>query len=433
MQVADAVLTDIGTLITPKGPAPLLKDRLGRIEILNDAAVASKDGVIIWIGHIDKLKDEIKIEGSAHSAGGKVVMPGFVDPHTHPVFAGSRSDEFNQRIRGKSYMEIAAAGGGILSTVKATRSADPDELMISGWERINRMLTEGVTTIEAKSGYGLDTDSELKQLEVIKRLGEMHSIDIVPTFLGAHEYPPEFKEDHDGYIDILINDMIPAVKKNNLARYCDIFTEEGVFSVEESRRVMQAAKEAGFRLKFHADEMTDLGGASLAAEMGAVSADHLVYISDKGIDDMAESATAAVLLPGTTFFLMMSRYAPARKLIDRGVPVALATDFNPGSSHTQSVSMIIALACLNMKMTIEEAINASTLNAAYSIDLHEDRGSIEVGKLADMVVFDFEDYNRLVYNWGVNHIEKVIKRGNVTYVRNQTFLRDSGPSSNKLL
>lgn len=430
---ADSLVTDIGKLITPEGPAPLLKDKLGKLKIMEDVAVASKDGKIVWIGPSDKAGKEVELEGSYHSAGGSVVIPGFVDPHTHPVFAGNRSDEFNMRIVGKSYQEIAAAGGGILNTVRATRAASRNDLIASGWDRLNRMVSEGITTIEAKSGYGLDTESEIKQLEAIRELDKRHPIDMIPTFLGAHEYPPEYKQDHSGYLKILSEEMLPRVKEENLAVFCDIFTEEGVFSIEESRTYMTRAKELGFKLKFHADELSDLGGASLAAEMGAVSADHLMYISDKGIADMARSGTAGVLLPGTSFFLMMKNYAPARKMIEQGIPVALATDFNPGSSHTQSMSMIIALACLNMKMTIEEAINASTLNAAYAIGCANDRGSLEVGKLADMVVFDFKDYHDLVYNWGVSHVEKVIKKGKVVFVRSQIFLKDSGPSAGAIV
>lgn len=430
---ADSLITDIGTLITPEGPAPLLKERLARLKILKDVAVASKDGRIVWIGPTDKVRAEIELEGSYHSAGGFTVMPGYVDPHTHPVFAGKRSDEFNMRIQGKSYKEISAAGGGILNTVRATRSADKDDLIASGWDRLNRMVSEGITTIEAKSGYGLDLESEIKQLETIHELDKRHPIDLIPTFLGAHEYPPEYKDDHAGYIRLLTEELMPLIKKRKLARFCDIFTEDGVFSVEESRKIMTKAKELGFGLKFHADELTDLGGASLAAEMGAVSADHLMFISDKGIEDMARSGTAAVLLPGTSFFLMMSNYAPARKMIENGVSVALATDFNPGSSHTQSMSMIVALACLNLKMTIEEAIGAATLNAAYAIGLSDDIGSIEVGKLADMTVFDFKDYHDLVYNWGVSHVEKVIKKGKVVFVRSYIYLKESGPSAGAIV
>jgi imidazolonepropionase len=430
---ADSLITDIGTLITPVGQAPLLKEKLGSLTIMKDVAIASKDGLIVWIGPSDKARTEVELEGSYHSVGGFTVMPGFIDPHTHPVFAGKRSDEFNMRIQGKSYKDIAAAGGGILNTVRATRSADKDDLMASGWDRLNRMVSEGITTIEAKSGYGLDVESEIKQLEAIHELNKRHPIDLIPTFLGAHEYPPEYKNDHAGYIRLLTEELIPLVKEKNLARFCDIFTEDGVFSVEESRKIMTKAKELGFGLKFHADELTDLGGASLAAEMGAVSADHLMFISDRGIEDMARSGTAAVLLPGTSFFLMMNRYAPARKMIEQGVPVALATDFNPCSSHTQSMSMIVTLACLNMKMTIEEAINASTLNAAYAIGLADDRGSIEVGKLADMTVFDFKDFHDLVYNWGVSHIEKVIKRGKVVFVRSYIYLKGSGPSAGAIV
>jgi imidazolonepropionase len=430
---ADSLITDIGKLITPVGPAPLLKDNLGALRIMEDIAVASKDGRIVWIGPSDKARVEVELEGSFHSAGGYTVMPGFVDPHTHPIFAGNRSDEFNMRIQGKSYQEIAAAGGGILNTVNATRAASGDDLMASGWDRLNRMVSEGITTIEAKSGYGLDTESEIKQLEAIRELDKRHPIDIIPTFLGAHEYPPEYKQDHNAYLRLLTEEMLPRIKEEKLAVFCDIFTEDGVFSISESRFFMSKAKKLGFKLKFHADELTDLGGASLAAEMGAISAEHLIFISDKGIEDMARSGTAAVLLPGTSFFLMMNKYAPARKMIERGLPVALATDFNPGSSHTQAISMIVTLACLNMKMTIEEAISAATLNAAYAIGLANDRGSLEVGKLADMIIFDFKDYHDLVYNWGVSHIEKVVKRGKVVFIRSHIFFKDSGPSAGAIV
>ncbi|MBN2134162.1 MAG: imidazolonepropionase [Acidobacteria bacterium] len=431
---ADSVLVDIRKIVTPKGPAPLLKDKLAELHVMENMAIASKDGFIVWIGPEDELTSNVEVQGNWYSAGGGTVLPGFVDPHTHPVFGGNRTAEFNMRIRGKSYSEIAAAGGGILNTMKATREAEEKDLIADTWERLNTMLTEGITTIEGKSGYGLDTESEIKQLSVIEQVDKVHAIDIVPTFLGAHEYPPEYKNDHEGYIKILIEEMLPAVKESGLAKYCDIFTEEGVYSIEESRRIMRAAKDMGFELKFHADEMTDLGGGKLAAELGAVSADHLMFVSDESIKAMAKSGTAAVLLPGTSFFLMMSNYAPARKLIENGVPVALATDFNPGSSHTQSMQMIITLACLNMKMTIEEAISAATINAAYAIGLGDKAGSIEVGKWADMAIFDFKDYNELVYNWGVNHVERVIKKGSLVYIRQQNFFNTlSGPSSGKFL
>jgi imidazolonepropionase len=312
-------------------------------------------------------------------------------------------------------MEIAAMGGGINSTVKATRKASEEEIYNVAKENLERMIAHGVATFEIKSGYGLDTDTELKQLRVIKKLADNYPVDIKATFLGAHEIPLEYREKKREFIDLILSEMLPAAKEQGIAEYCDIFTETGVFDIEESRVILKKAKELGFKIRMHADELTPLGGAELAAEMDALSADHLVHISDTGIEKMVEKQSVFVMLPGTTFFLMSDTYAPAKKIIEKGGIVALSTDFNPGSSHTHSMPLVITIACLKMGLTIEEAICAATLNGAYSLELSDKTGSIHKGKQADLIFLDAPDYQFLVYNFGVNRIKKVMKKGKIIY------------------
>ncbi len=317
------------------------------------------------------------------------------------------------RIRGKSYMEIAASGGGIRASVRDLRNSPTSLLMEKTAERLSNILAYGTTTIEAKSGYGLSTESEIKSLEIIRDLNDTHPLDMLPTFLGAHEVPDEYRDKREDYIKLLIDEMIPKVVAGKLAEFCDIFCEEGVFDIDESRKIMSAACKHGLKLKFHADELASSGGGELAAEMGAISADHLVYISDKGIEAMAKTGVVAVLLPGTCFSLGLKDFAPARKMIDSGVIVALSTDCNPGSSFTESLQIIITLAALNYGMTAAEAISAVTVNAACAINRQDRIGRLEVGCMADLVIWDMQDYRELPYRCGVNLVQLVIKRGKI--------------------
>jgi len=342
-------------------------------------------------------------------------MPGFVDPHTHPIFVKTRENEFEIRILGKSYQEISQSGGGIRSSINDVRKASKAELVELGLKRITKMLEMGTTTIEAKSGYGLSVESEIKMLEAIQKIDKISEMDIIPTFLGAHEFPEEYKNNQEEYIRILIDEMLPEVKKRNLAEYCDIFCEKHVFNVEQSRRILSEAKKLGFKIRMHADELEPIGGAELAAEIGAVTADHLVAVLDNGIQKLKEADVIPILLPATTFSLGLKRYAPARKMTDSGLPIALATDFNPGSCHCDSMQTVISLACIEMGLLPSEAITASTINAAYSLELGDKIGSIEVGKQADILIMDMPSYKYLPYHLGSNCVEMLIKKGRVVF------------------
>ncbi len=385
---------------------------LGMVE---DGSVAVSEDKIILVGKTKEVLEQIKIDKRTKviDARDKVILPGFVDCHTHPVFVNTREDEFEMRIKGKSYQEIAASGGGIKSSVKALRSKSKEELVQLALPRLDRMLSYGTTTIEAKSGYGLSVADEIKMLEVIAKLNRIHPIDLIPTFLGAHEIPEEYKNRRKDYIKLITEKMIPEVAKRKLAVFCDIFCEKGVFDIEESRKILTVAKEHGFKLKLHADQLSPLGGAKLAAELGAVSADHLEFIDDEGIRMMKKAGVIGVLLPGACFGLGLKEYPPAKKMIAKGLPVALATDFNPGSSMTESMPIILSLACLMMKMTPTEAITASTINSAYAVDKTKEVGSIEVGKKADLVIWNVQNYKEIPYHYGVNLINQVIKDGKV--------------------
>ena len=413
------LIKNIGQLITMAGDVPRLGDKMKDLGLVENGGIAVAGEEILAVGESDKVEGASPLaEGcTVIDAKGMVVTPGFIDPHTHPVFSRTREKEFEMRLQGKSYMEIAQSGGGIRSSVRDLRETDYAVLKAKTKERLDRFLSFGVTTIEAKSGYGLSTESEIKQLEIIRELNQTHPIDLIPTFLGAHEYPDKYRNNHEGYIDILINEMIPAVTKDNLAEFSDIFCEEGVYSVEESKRVQQAAQRAGLKLKFHADELESTGGAELAAELKAVSADHLVYISEAGIKAMAKSGTVAVMLPGTTFSLAGKQYAPARKMIEEGVTVALSTDCNPGSSYSESLSIIISLAALQMKLTAAETISAVTVNAACAVDRAGKIGQLAKGHQADITVWNMSDYRELPYHYGVNLVAKVIKKGKLVVDR----------------
>jgi len=363
------------------------------------------DGKITAIGsNLGQANTEIDCQNC-------LVTPGFVDPHTHPVFWQGREIEFARRIAGATYQEIAAEGGGIRSSIAGVRKADYQELRQAVKNRLDRFLNLGTTTIEAKSGYGLSSESELKSLEILADLNKEHSIDIMPTFMGAHAFPAEYADDPDQYVDLLCEEMIPAVARQGIARYCDVFCENGYFSVAQSRRILEAGSQAGLIPRLHADEFEDSGAAELAAEMKAVSADHLMAVSGEGMNAMAKAGVIATLLPGTTFFLGQHNYAPARELIDRGITIALATDFNPGSCHIQSMPFIISLACLQLKMTIEEAFTAATYNSARAIGMEAKIGSLTVGKQADVIIWGIKNLMEIPYNVTDIPIRNVIKSG----------------------
>lgn len=410
---ATLLIKNIGQLVTMAGEVPRLGKSMSDLGLIENGGIAVAGEEILAVGQSDIVQGQAALaEGCAViDAKGTVVTPGLIDAHTHPVFSMTREKEFEMRIQGKSYMEIAESGGGIRASVRDLRTTPSETLMEKTKARLDRFLRHGVTTIEAKSGYGLSTESELKQLKIIADLNLLHAIDMIPTFLGAHEVPDEYRDRREEYVDLIINEMIPAVTKDKLAEFSDIFCEEGVFDVVESQKIQQAAKDAGLGLKFHADELKSTGGAELAASMKARSADHLVYVSESGIKTLAESQTAAVLLPGTTFSLGSKQYAPARRMIEAGVIVALSTDCNPGSSYSESLAMIISLAAVQLKMTAAEAISAVTVNAAYAVNREHKIGQLKEGYQADIAIWNMSDYRELPYHYGVNLASKIIKKG----------------------
>jgi imidazolonepropionase len=398
--------------------SPSLDEESG-LGIIHHGGVGISKGRISWVGKTEEMSGEVSLslDGREIDGTGKVVMPGLIDAHTHLIFAGSRENEFEQRIQGLSYQEIAGRGGGILSTVEATRRSSFDELLSLGKRRLDRMLSKGVTTVEAKSGYGLSLQSEMKILRVMKALHESHPIDIVPTFLGAHTVPKEFREERARYVDFLTEEMIPQVAQERLAEFCDVFCEEKAFTLEESRRILGTGKRYGLKPKIHADQLSSGGGAELAAEVDAYSADHLEYASPEGIKQMAEKGVTAVLLPGASFFLSMEKYPPARAMIEQGVAVALATDLNPGSSMTESLPIMMTMGCTMYKLLPKEVVQATTIHAAKSMGREKEIGSLEVGKQADFLVLDIPNYRYLPYHFGVDHVETVIKKGRIVYQR----------------
>ncbi|RLE21514.1 MAG: imidazolonepropionase [Acidobacteria bacterium] len=405
-------ITNIREIVTPVGSRVAVGADMDKLSVLTHSDIILSDGNIESV--IPRNQEE---QGIKHviDAEGAVILPAFVDPHTHLVFGGTREDEFNLRIRGKKYMEIARMGGGINSTVRATRSESEDTLFEHAVRNLRDMVAHGTATFEIKSGYGLETETELKQLRVIKRLQESEPVDIKATFLGAHEIPPEYQGRKKDYVNLVCEDMLPAVKEQGIAEYCDIFCETGVFDIDDSRKILNRAKELGFKLRIHADELTPLGGGELAGELGAASADHLVHVTKAGIAKMVQAGVVFVMLPGTTFFLMSDKFAPAGKILEAGGILALSTDFNPGSSYTHSMPMVITIACLRMGLTIEQGINAATLNGAYSLGLQNVTGSIHPGKQADLIFLDAPSYKFLVYNFGVNRIRAVMKKGQFIY------------------
>ena len=406
----DLLIENIGELVTVAGSTRRGREAMRDIRVLSGpASVLIRDGKIVYAGPAADCP-QVEPEVERIDAEGHCVLPGFVDSHTHLVFGGFREDEFQWRLAGESYMSIMEKGGGIAATTTATREASAEELTEAALLHLRSMLRMGVTTMEAKSGYGLDKETELRQLEVAKRLDEMQPIDVVSTYLGAHDIAPEYEGDPDGYIDFIIREMLPLVKEKGLARNVDIFSEKNVFDLEQSRRLLSAAQDMGFATKMHADEIYPLGGAGLAADLGCLSADHLLKISDKDIDKMAKSQTVSTLLPLTAFSLM-DDYAPARKMIDAGCAVALASDLNPGSCFSCSIPLMIALATIYMHMSVEEAVTALTINAATALGLQDEIGSIEEGKAGDVVILRYPSYKFLSYHFGMNIVETTVKGG----------------------
>ncbi|MHA3961933.1 MAG: imidazolonepropionase [Candidatus Thorarchaeota archaeon SMTZ1-45] len=415
----DLLLTNIGQVATLAGhsDSPKTGVQMNELSIIENGAIAIRDGKIIAVGPtkevLSQLTEEPKLP--AIEFPGMLATPGFIDSHTHLIFGGSREHDFAMKLAGKSYLEILEAGGGILNTLRSTRAASQSELVRNSFSYAESMLSMGCTTIEAKSGYGLDTENELKMLRAAESLRKKLPINLVSTFIGAHAVPPEYEERTEEYVDLVVDEMIPAVAENKLAEFCDVFCEEGVFDIDQSRRILLAAKGKGMKLKIHADEIVQLGGAFLAAEVGAVSADHLLMASDDGLEAMLRAGTIATLLPATAFSLDTS-YADARKMIEMGLPVSLATDFNPNCAN-ESLFFTIALSCYKMKMTPREALSAVTINAAHALDIGATHGSIEVGKAADILVLDCPNPEYLTWRFGVNLVHTVISDGQVIHTK----------------
>ena len=404
MEKADIIIKNANQLITLKGAnTPRIKKEMNDLGIIENGCIIIKNDKIIDIGRNLSYTAKNIIDAS-----GKIVTPGFIDPHTHLVFAGSREFELDWKLKGLSYLDIKKRGGGITYTVEKTRKASFDELYTQSEKRLNTMLKYGTTTCEAKSGYGLNLETEKKMLKVLDKLNKNHLIDIIPTFLGAHAIPEEYST--EDYVDIIINEMIPEIK--DLSVFCDVFCEKGFFSKEQSKIILNVGKKHGLTPKIHADELNDTEGGTLAAEIGAISAEHLLKISDESIKKMSEHKTIGVMLPGTPFSLMMNEYAPARKMIDQGIPIALATDLNP-NCWTENMQFIIQLGCLKMNMTPAESICAATYNAACAINKQESIGSLEIGKKADVLILNCENYKFIPYHFGVNHVKTVIKNGKI--------------------
>jgi imidazolonepropionase len=412
---ADCVVSNCRQLITCRGPLPKRREALQDLGVIEDGWIASSRGEIVFVGKGEDFRKEVQTEPAATWIDGRdgIALPGLIDCHTHLPFAGNREHEFLLRLKGQTYQQLATQGMGIQTTVKATRAASKDELVALCKQRLNQMLLTGTTTAEAKSGYGLNREDEVKQLEALQGLKGAHPVDVVPTFMGAHEIPLERKDDKAGYIGLIIDRILPEVKARGLAEFFDIFCEPNIFNLEETKKLAEASRAAGLGVKIHADEWTPIGGAQYAAESGAVSAEHLINITEDGIRKLAASGTAAILLPGVPFFLMLDKKPPARKLIDEGAVVALASDFNPGSSMLSSMLFVLQLGVYTLRMTIEEAINACTGNAAYAIRRDVSIGSLEVGKRMDLLICDVPNYASLIYQLGTNPVRHVIKNGRI--------------------
>lgn len=399
-------------MATPRGTQALAGPKQGSIELFTDAVVRCEGPDVVFVGKRREHDRRFQRPDEILEAADGTLIPGFVDAHTHLPFAGYREGEFDRRLTGESYAQIAASGGGIVATVAATRRAMSSELLRLTLHRLDRQLLSGTTTTEAKSGYGLDLETELKQLQVLKEAGRRHPVEIVPTAMPAHEVPLEWRHDPDGYVDVVVHEIYPAIAAGHLAEQVDVFCELGVFTPDQTRRLLADARHLGWRIHLHADELCDLGGAALAAETGATAASHLLHTSQEGIRAMAQAGVIAIVLPGVSFFLR-DRFAPVRDLVNAGVPVAVATDCNPGSSHTESMPAVIALACLGAGLSSEEALVAATLNAAAALGRADRLGSVEVGKQADLVVLDAPSPKHLVYHFGVNLVRHVVKAGEI--------------------
>lgn len=417
----DLLIHNIGQLCTMPAHdgGPQRGNALGDLGIISDAAVAVHEGAIVAVGSDADLRAQVQA-ATELDAGGQLATPGLVDPHTHLVWAGHRADEFEQRIAGATYQQIMAAGGGINRTVRDTRAADLNTLIEQAKRRLDAMLAHGSTTVEVKTGYGLDTRTEIMMLNAIALLDMEHPVDLVATFLGAHAIPPEYADDPDGYVDVVIDEMLPAVVawwRDNWpdTLYCDVFCEVGAFTLDQTRRILEAAKSFGMGLKVHVDEFEALGGTHLSAELGAISADHVVATPDADIAALAASDTIAVSLPPTPFGLGHHEYTPARKFLEAGAALAIATDCNPGTGWNESMQFVMALATRYLRLTPAQALAAATVNAAYAIGRGDRVGSVAVGKQADLVIWDVPTYEHLSYRFGTNLARTVIKRGNVAF------------------
>jgi imidazolonepropionase len=411
------VIRHASQMVTCSGTQAKRGKEMAVLSPIEDGCVIIEGGKITAAGRTGEIEKRLRgFKGEVIDADGKAVLPGFVDSHTHTIFSGDRAEEFSWRLAGSSFLEILERGGGIISTVRATRAAPAEALYEEAFLRLDSMLAHGVTTVEIKSGYGLDLDTEIKQLEVAQRLDATHPVDVVSTFLGAHATPPEYAGNQDGYIDFVEDIVLPAVCEKELADFCDVFCDTGVFSVEQARKLLQRAKELGLKLKLHADEIACLGGAELAAELGAVSADHLLHASDSGIKAMAEAGVIAGLLPGTAFCLG-ERFARARHMIESGLAVTLATDLNPGTFYSESIPFVFALAVFGMHMSVEETVTALTINAAAALGRADRIGSIDPGKNADLIILTLPSYTHIPYRTGVNIVDKVVKSGAVVWDR----------------
>ncbi|WP_284140189.1 imidazolonepropionase [Virgibacillus sp. LDC-1] len=412
----DILITNIRELLPMDQGGPVKGAAMNKLTILQDAALAIRDRRVAWIGTTKEAKT--LSAATTIDATGKLVTPGLVDPHTHLVFGGSREEEMALKQQGVPYLEILKQGGGILATVEATRAASYEELLQKACFHLDRMAMHGITTVEAKSGYGLDKETELKQLRVAKQANIEHPIDVVSTFLGAHAIPTNFKDDPDAFLQEMAS-LFNLIRTEGLAEFIDIFTETGVFTVDQSRRYLQLAKDHGFQLKLHADEIDPLGGTELAVELGAISGDHLAVATDLGIEKLANSDTIGVILPGTSFYLGKDSFAPARKMIDKGAAIALSTDFNPGSCVTENLQLIMAMAALKLKLTPAEIWHAVTINAAHAIGKGKEAGTIAIDRKADVVIWDVPNYMYIPYHYGVNHANTVIKNGEVIFERQE--------------
>lgn len=411
------LIKNIDCLVTCEGIHRKKGKEMNDANIIENGFVFIEDDIISAVGKDEEYKSYIDDNTIIISGRGKTVTPGFVDPHTHLVYSGSRENELPLKLNKVGYIEILNMGGGILSTVENTRKASLDELVDEATNRLNIMLNHGTTTVESKSGYGLDLETEKKILEVNKRLDKTHPIDVVSTFMGAHAIPKEYKGDREGFIKLIMEEMIPGIAKENLAEFIDCFCEEGVFTTEECRKILEKGREYGMKLKLHGDEVESVRGAELAGELKCISAEHLIAASDEGIKALSENDVVAVLLPSTAFYLMLGKFARARDMIDNNVAIALATDCNPGTSPTESMQNVMTFACFGMRMLPNEVINAMTINAACAINREKSVGSIERGKKADIAIFNSKNLNYLVYHFGINSIDKVIKNGKIVVDR----------------